>query len=715
MTLPENVERLLNQRYYQPDEDWPLLVDRVVEHVCRDESAEFRYRVWEYIHDRVFLPNSPVLVNSGTKTGGGFACFVVGPEEDTLESHAEALKDIAEVGKRGGGCGFTGSFIRPEGSPVAGSAHGFAYGPNRWAIQVEQYLDMITQGGFRKMALMFSLASWHPDLLSFINLKQTGDESFARRFNQSVMADNKFMEAAINGEDYELYFRDEEGRTISEDTVNAGEVLDLIAKNAWNNGEPGLLFYDTANLYTPYNKSGQVLNTTNPCGEQWLPEYGSCNLGSINLAHDRFFKRDESYDYDALWLASSHLAQFLDNVGNVNIFPNKKFEKWYKRNRPIGIGIMGFADALLRMEIAYGSDGSIDFLETALKTIYDGALQTSTLLGRIRGVPHMARHVNRRNITLLSIAPTGSIAFIAGCSHGIEPIFSPDFVRTDERGEKYTFTHPKAEEPYFRSTINPDPSKVPTWKQHIDIQAASQKYVDSSVSKTINLPNDASVEDVKEAMVYAWRKQCKGITLYRDGSRQTQVLNDTSNKKKEVKGEVNPHTGMQKIVKTSAPKRPSLLPCNIMSAKIEGEDWVIAVGFMESDPYELFAFKGSLDVEDAYILKQGSGVYDLVTKDGETIMEDIVGSYRSDEEQALTRAISLALRHGADPFYVVSQLEKAKGTVTSFSHAVRRALKKYVSVEMALSGKVCPNCKSENLTMQEGCETCLDCGYGKCG
>jgi ribonucleoside-diphosphate reductase alpha chain len=515
MKLSQDIESLLEQRYYRYGEDWPQLVDRVVDTVCDGESDNHIRRMKYLIKERAFLPNSPCLVNAGTRNSGLMACFVVGPDEDTLEHHVEVLGDIAAVGKRGGGAGFSGADIRPRGSQVDGSAHnspsrGIAYGPNRWALEVSSYLDMITQGGFRKMALMYSLPSEHHDLNDFIKLKQNGNEKFAYNFNQSVFASDNWMEKAT-----------------SPDTYEAAQLLNL-AGSAHNNGEPGLLFADTINNNTPYSTCGCHIKTTNPCGEQPLPSYGSCNLGSINLAHDFFYSADGDFDFGVLAGAVNEITRFLDNVGSHNIFPNEKFEKWYKDHRPIGIGIMGFADALLRMGIAYGSEDSIYFLETIMKSIQEQSYRTSRKLGYEKGIPEHCKAVDRRNITTVSIAPTGSIAFIAGCSHGIEPVFSPSYLRTDERGNQYVFTHDMADADHFRSTLNPDKNKIPHWKEHIDLQAAAQKYTDSAVSKTINMLNGIAEDEVHEAFVYAWMKGCKGVTIYRDGSRDEQVLDDVT-------------------------------------------------------------------------------------------------------------------------------------------------------------------------------------------
>lgn len=507
MFLGEKIEGLLNQRYYKAGEDWPALVERVVSSVCEDENDHYQKQMYDSLLYRIFLPNSPCLANAGTKNSGLLACFVVGPDEDTLEHHVDVLGDVAAVGKRGGGCGFTGTNIRAYNQPIAGSAHGYAYGPNNWAMRVSEYLDMISQNGFRRMALMYSLPSEHPDLDDFIDLKQH-DEKYGYNFNQSVFASDEWLR---NGQ--------------KEGTKERNQFLRLV-RNAWNNGEPGLLFADTINEHTPYKTCGCPILTANPCSEQVLPSYGACCLGSISLGHDYFFM-DGKFSWELLEHITRLATRFLDDVGSKNIFPNDKFKNWYEKHRPIGIGVMGLADALLRMGLAYGEKESINFIEKIMRTIQFAADKESVSLGKERGVPEHCSAVGRRNITLVSIAPTGSIAMIAGCTgHSIEPIFSPKYNRTDERGATYKFEHELADKPFFRSTLNTDKNKIPSWKQHLDIQIAAQKWTDSAISKTINMLNGVSENDIEDAFIYAWKHGCKGITIYRDGSRNIQVLDD---------------------------------------------------------------------------------------------------------------------------------------------------------------------------------------------
>lgn len=511
--MSSNAQRLLAQRYLQPGETgWHDVVNRIIRNVAVQASYDYQEFIASDLLQRVWMPNSPCIWGAGSKIGGLFACFVVGPTLDELEDHAETLKDIAVVTRFGGGCGFTGTMIRQKDAPVSGSAHGKAYGPNWWAVNTAAYAEMISQGGKRNAALMYTLRSDHPDLEQFIELKQTKDEKFAHNFNQSVMATDEFMRTAIDEPD-----------------SNEARILARIAFNSWRNGEPGLLFYDTINQRSPYYATGQRIEATNPCGEEPLPPYGACNLGSVNLNHSVFYDNNDRFNYDRLEPVVRRMTRFLDDVGTVNRFPNEKFETWYNDNRPVGIGIMGFADALLRQEVPYGHPSSIAFISNVCRAIMEISYDESTIMGRQFGIPKHCEQYGRRNITTGSIAPTGSIALMADCSHSLEPIYSPKYIRYDQHGNAYEVEHELAHMPYFRSTVNDDISKVPNFADHVRLQAAAQAYIDAGVSKTINFMYSATPDDVLEAMKLAWVLGCKGITGYRDGSRETQVLNVVSN------------------------------------------------------------------------------------------------------------------------------------------------------------------------------------------
>ena len=267
-----------------------------------------------------------------------------------------------------------------------------------------------------------------------------------------------------------------------------------ICEHAWNNGEPGLLFETTINQDTPYKYSNQYIQTTNPCSEQPLPPYGSCNLAAVNLNHD-YFNSKGYFDFDNLAICIKAMVNYLDATGSANKFPTEKHEQWYKDNRPIGVDFMGIADLFLRYGIEYGSMDSLNFLHKILFQSYYSAEEESIILGKALGIPKQCEvlPVPKRNITLLTIAPTGSRAIIADCSHSLEPIFAPAFERIDERGMKYIYVHPKANKEYFVSAIG---DKQPTWKQQIDLVATCYRWIDSGISKTINLPNSATIQDL---------------------------------------------------------------------------------------------------------------------------------------------------------------------------------------------------------------------------
>jgi ribonucleoside-diphosphate reductase alpha chain len=457
------------------------------------------------IKNRYFLPNSPCIVNSGKKSGGLAACFVV-DFPDSLEGIYKTKLDFALIAKKGGGCGTTLSKLRPEGEKVNGGTHGHAGGPIKFYNTISHDMDAMTQGGFRPMAMMGTMSVYHPDILKFINAKP--EENMLANSNISVIVDDNFMERALKYEEYQLTFPvDDPIDCKLYGYLNSGEVLDLIVENAWRNGEPGLLFDGKINN-SPYQYSRQKIWATNPCGEEPLPPNGVCNLGSLNV-------------------------RFLDYVIDVTSYPTEDIKNWALDNRPIGLGIMGLADMYLKMGVTYGTPKSLEILEFILSFIYKIAEDESIKLGEEYEVPWACSYlpVPRRNVTLLSIAPTGTISLLADCSNGIEPIFSEVTVRKDGTGT-YNLEHPYAKEPHFRCAVSGDGIQEVTWKEHIDILASAQKFVDAGVSKTINFPQRTRQETIKKAFIYAWETGViKGLTVYRNGSREKEVLSPKNIKK----------------------------------------------------------------------------------------------------------------------------------------------------------------------------------------
>lgn len=507
---------ILNKRYFWPGESsWADITDRVIRSISKAQGEE-RQLLYELLLNRYFIPNSPTLVNAGKRGGGLSACFVV-PFEDSIEDIYKTKLAFALIAKKGGGCGTTLSRIRPKGSPVAGSTHGYAGGPVDFYDTICHDMEVITQAGFREMAMMGTMSVYHPDILYFITAKR--QEGKMRTTNISVVVDDAFMRKVENNEEYETVFN---GKVYNR--YNARDVFNMIVDGAWRNGEPGILFYERLNN-SPYKYTGQEILATNPCGEQPLPFWGTCNLGSLDLS--KFVNQHNEFDFQLFEVAIRLAVRFLDDVIDANSYPLPEIEEWTLRNRPIGLGIMGLADYFLIKGIEYGSDRSLQEVELIMSFMKSIAEDESFILGEERGIPEECSKLPepRRNITVLSIAPTGTISLLAGCSSGIEPVFSEVVLRTDKTGT-YEIRHPYADSPHFKCAVRSYPeTREVTVEEHILIQNAVQKFVDSGVSKTINFPNDATRKDVYKAFIEAWKlPYIKGLTIYRSGSRQQEVL-----------------------------------------------------------------------------------------------------------------------------------------------------------------------------------------------
>jgi len=437
---------------------------------------------------------------------------------DSIEDIYSVKFDVARIARAGGGVGISLSHLRPMDQPVKGSSHGKAAGPVAFASTISVDAMILTQAGsLRPMALMFVMDVSHPDIRKFITAKS--EEGVITNANISVMVDDEFMLAVIEDRDYDLTF---EG-TVYE-TVKARELFDLITEHTHKNGEPGLLFKDKINNNTPYRYDNRVIYATNPCGEIPAPDNAVCNLGSLNLAN--FVHEDGYVDASLLSDATIRAVKFLDNVITYNHYPTEDIRNFVERYRPIGLGVMGVADMFLKLGVRYGSQESLDLLDSVMEIIATVANQTSMALGITLGIPEGCENLPtpRRHVTWGSVAPTGSISMIGGCSSGIEPVFSPVVYRQDNTGT-YTIPHPDADLDCFVSAVNSDPSRIVSVEEHIKMLSVAQKHVDSGVSKTINLPHESTVENVAEAVLMAWRDPfIKGTALYRDGSRDVQVL-----------------------------------------------------------------------------------------------------------------------------------------------------------------------------------------------
>ena len=588
INLTQNALVVLQRRYLKKDEkgrsiETPEEMFRRVSQ--KKNAAETLYNpradvkkieddFFEAMANLEFLPNSPTLMNAGRRLQQLAACFVL-PVEDSLDSIFDAVKETALIHQSGGGTGFSFSRLRPK-EDIVGSTSGAASGPVSFMKVFNTATEVIKQGGTRRGANMGVLRVDHPDIAEFITVKNNPGE--LTNFNISVAVTDAFMEAMEKGKEYPL-INPRTGEVIK--YANAREVFDLIMESAWLNGEPGILFIDRINKANPTPHLGEM-EATNPCGEQPLLPYEPCNLGSINLAkmvkkavsgksevasgtmrtmlstHDLQLTTYEM-DWDRLGRTVRMAVRFLDNVIDMNKYPLPAIERMAKGNRKIGLGVMGFADMLIKMRVPYDSDRALRIGEGLMQFIKGAAWETSRELAQERGVFQnikgsifdAAGIKPVRNATTTTIAPTGTLSIITGCSSGIEPVYSMSYTRQVLNGLQLPELHPllpeiAKEEGFYSdelmdyiakgSSLNgrkdvPEHIKkffitalqIPP-EGHVKMQAAFQKHTDNAVSKTINFPQDAKPADIKNAYLLAYQLGCKGITVYRSGTRAEQVL-----------------------------------------------------------------------------------------------------------------------------------------------------------------------------------------------
>lgn len=548
LKLSVNAVSVLERRYLLKD-DAGKVIETPAELFLRIAKAvafepEMEDNFYSMMTDLDFLPNTPTLMNAGTQLGQLSACFVI-PVKDSLEGIFESIKQMALIQQSGGGTGFSFSRLRPSGDPVR-TTHGVASGPVSFMRVFDTTTDVIKQGGKRRGANMGILRADHPDIIEFITSKSK--EGFLENFNISVAADDKFMEAVREDREYELV-NPRHGKPVRK--VQARDIWNLIITSAWKSGDPGVIFIDEINRYNPTPHIGEM-ESTNPCGEQPLLPFESCNLGSINLAK---MVKDGDVERDRLERTVSLAVRFLDNVIDVNKYPLPEIEKITRANRKIGLGVMGFADMLVQIGVPYNSQEALEKAEEIMSSIKECSHKASEKLARERGeFPNFKGSIFKRpirNSTVTTIAPTGTISIIAGCSSGIEPLFALSFVRNVLEGTKLLEVNPYfekvARERGFYSEelmmkiarqgtlegiqdIPEDVKRVfvtafdiePEW--HVRMQAAFQKYTDNAVSKTINFPHDVDIKEVEKAYLLAYELKCKGITVYRYGSKTKQVL-----------------------------------------------------------------------------------------------------------------------------------------------------------------------------------------------
>ena len=770
--LTTNAEITLKQRYLLKNEKGevietiPEMYDRIAGAIAEAEKnynngEENFSKQKEIFHDMMadlyFLPNSPTIMNAGTPDGQLSACFVL-PIEDSIESIFETLKKTALIHKSGGGTGFSFSRIR-EKDAIVKTTGGIASGPISFMRVFNAATEEVKQGGRRRGASMSMLRVDHPDILEFIDCKIV--DGVLNNFNISVALTDVFMEAVKEDKEYDL-ISPKNNRVVK--SIRARDVFDKLVNNAWNNGEPGIFFIDRANQYNPTPKEGDY-ESTNPCGEQILLPNESCNLGSINLANfviedNKGFKDRWNWykslngntdfisvetllgrviDFDLLKFIVENAVRFLDDVIDVNCFPFKEIEQQTKRNRKIGLGIMGFAELLLKIGVPYNSELGRKVAEALMKFISNTAINASIKLARERGVfptyedsTWKFMDAKMRNATVTTLAPTGTISLIAGTSSGIEPYFSFAYERhildgktllernellaevlkeygiySDELIKKIVDNHgmlkgiegiPEEISSVFVSAHEISP------KDHILMQASFQKYVDNAISKTINFTNDATKEDIYNAFMLAYDSGCKGTTVYRDGSRSTQVLTTSSKKEEEKKDDSTSNIDVY--------NRPKKLYGSTKTVQIGCGKILVTVN------------------------------HDNNNKVKEVIITSGKGGGCHAQSEAIGRLISISLRANVDINEIIHQLRgircdacKKKGLDgISCPDAIGRYIEeeqKYLDgEEIHITPPVfkeeekveepenesnkCPQCGAQ-LAHESGCVKCYNCDYSKCG
>ncbi len=557
--LTVNALEVLNRRYLLKDvtekivETPAQMFNRIAKAIAQvdreygEDSKKSESTFYDMMTRLEFIPNSPTLFNAGTKLGQLSACFVI-PVEDSLEGIFTAVKNTALIEKSGGGVGFDFSRLRPKGDIVM-STKGVASGPVSFMRVFDTATEVIKAGGKRRGAMMGILRVDHPDVLEFVTSKQK--PGFLSNFNISVAVTDDFMKALEEDSEYWLVNPRNKEKT---GKLKAKDVWEMLIKSAWASGDPGVVFIDEINRHNPTPEVGRI-ESTNPCGEQPLLPYESCNLGSINLAR---MVEDGKINWEKLRNLIRKTVHFLDNVVDANKYPLKETAKITRANRKIGLGVMGFADMLIKLKIPYNSNEALELAERLMKFVEEEAHKKSQEIAEKKGsFPNFEKSIWKnkykafRNATVTTIAPTGSISIIAGCSSGIEPLFAISFIRNVLSGTRLFETNPlfetiAKEREFYDAKLLEEIAKTgsvqkidkvpedvkklfvtaldiePEW--HVKMQAAFQKYTDNAVSKTVNLPVNASVEDVRKVYDLAWKLKCKGVTVFRYGSKPEQVL-----------------------------------------------------------------------------------------------------------------------------------------------------------------------------------------------
>jgi len=762
LELSENALKVLEKRYLSKDETGRVIETpegmfrRVAKAIAaadklynktEEELTHLEEAFYHIMAALEFMPNSPALMNAGKELAQLSACFSL-PIDDSMDSIFETLKATAMIHKSGGGTGFSFSRLRPKNSTVK-TTGGIASGPVSFMKVYDAATEAVKQGGTRRGANMGILRVDHPDILEFITCKENNKE--ITNFNISVSVTDDFMQKLQNEQEYEL-IDPHTNKAIQR--LNTKEIFDLIVRQAHKNGEPGIIFIDRINQDNPTPKLGKI-ESTNPCGEQPILPYESCDLGSINLA--RMYREIGGSRYEIDWdklRTVTHLSvHFLDNLIDVNKFPLPAIEKATKLTRKIGLGVMGWASLLIRLNIPYNSDEAIALAEKVISFILNEATRKSQELGKAKGLfPAFKGSIydkkegalRLRNATLTTIAPTGTISIIAGpCSSGIEPLFAISYYRNVMDNDKLTEVEPLFEEVARRrgfyswelmqriaekssiqdfTDIPEDVRRVfvtshdisPEW--HVRMQAAFQKYTNNAVSKTINFPHEATMEDVRHAYMLAYELGCKGITIYRDRSREEQVLNIARQEQKQ-----DAKTSENK--KEIAPRpRPEVI--NGTTTKVAtgcGNLYVTINSDETGAPFELFTQMGKAGGCAASQLEATGRLVSLAFRSGIEV-KSIIEQLRNIRCPSPSWEKGQRIFSCADAIARVIEKRPMNGTAAAVSlEPASVAMKHSHSDEPVISDfdvhgeivGVCPDCGGA-LHHEEGCIKCHACGFSKC-
>ncbi len=777
--MSENAIKVLEKRYLKKLDGKPAekpidMFRRVANNIAQADArygatpakvAKTEEEFFQLMATRDFLPNSPCLMNAGRDFQQLSACFVL-PVEDSIEGIFETIKHQAIIHQSGGGTGFSFSKLRPKGSLVK-TTHGVASGPVSFMRIFNLATEIVKQGGTRRGANMGILRIDHPDVLQFIKLKEDLNEM--KNFNVSVAVTEKFMQALAKKESYDLI---DPHTNLPIGKQDAQQIWDLLVHHAWLTGDPGVLFVDRANETNPA-KHVETLEATNPCGEQWLAAYDSCNLGSISL--QRFVKRTKAgnatVDWPRLKKAVNQATHFLDNVIDMNRYPIPQIAEKTLSNRRIGLGVMGFADFLIELEIPYNSKEGQAMGKKTMKFIQDAVFEASSALGKTRGnfpnypgSEYEKRGIPMRNVARTTIAPTGTISMIADCSSGLEPLFAVVFTKTVMDGTSLVYVHPtfeaiaKKEGWYskelmekiaYEGSIQSFKEIPEKWKKafvtasdcspedHVRMQAAFQEYVDNAISKTVNFPFTATEADVRKVYNMAYELGCKGVTIFRDGCRDEQVLTtgktvlNNSQKVPVVPPQITPVVVAPTGDGLAPRTRPEVLKGTTYKVNTPYGSLYITINDDEQNrPFEVFATIGKN------------------------------GGFFAAQSESICRLVSLSLRAGVSPEEIVDQIKGIRGPdvswhdggqILSLPDAIAKILEKHITRDqqkldlkldepvqavaapsvapVVSNGNVykrknsiantgyapaCPDCGTM-LAIEEGCMKCHACGFSKCG